>query len=193
MTKLSLSFAKHLCLGTLVFSIPVSQPCQAEDVPIESPVRRPDPRSSDLLPVSPEQIKPGKIYNHFSQRHNRYVWAYAKAGGEFSYALGTGSTELPDNFDLVTSKSQTKELVEAVAGPWAEKSRLAGKQILVRLGADEKWQIVPARSIRSHYDIESSQRWEWHGERKVGILHSNGNTWSYHGSKYAPMNFHPCL
>ncbi len=192
MTKLGLSFAKYLCLGYLVFTVSTTFSCQAEEKPIESAaVRRPDPRSGDLLPVAPEQIKPGKIYNHFSPRHGRYVWAYAKKGGGFSYALGTGSTELPDNFDVVTTRRQTKELVEAEAGPWAEKSRLAAKQILVRLGADNKWQIVPARSIRSHYDIDAARRWEWHGGRRVAVLHAYGNFWHYNGNKYVPRNSYP--
>jgi hypothetical protein len=152
-------------------------------------VRRPDPRTSELVPVEPEQIQPGKIYNHFSQHHGRYVWAFAKAGGRFSYALGIGSTELPNNFDLPTSKRKTTELIEEASGAWFERSRSEGSKVFVRLGADEKWQVLRSRSIRSHFDIDNSRRWEWHGKRRVAVRHTNGYRWRYDGDRYIPANF----
>jgi hypothetical protein len=188
MTRQSLSRTKSLCRAYLVSIILVTQPCLAAEEIVVASVRRPDPRSGELVPVDPEQIKPGKIYNHFSHRDGRYVWAFANEGGRFSYALGTGSTELPSNFDLVTSARQTEEFLEAEAGPWAEKSRLSGSPIWVRLGADEKWQIVHGSSIRSHYDIDSGRRWEWHGKRRVAVLHTNGYFWQYNGRRYVPTN-----
>lgn len=184
---------RHFCIqsigfGYLILFLLVAQNCLAAEGPTLASVRRPDPRSSDLVPVDPGEVKPGKIYNHFSQRHGRYVWAYANDSGGFSYALGTGSSELPDNFDLVTSSSETQELVEEKAGTWAKQSRSEGKQILVRLGADEKWQIVRGRTIRAHFDIDSGRRWEWHGRRRVAVLHTHGDLWGYNGSRYVPVN-----
>jgi len=165
-----------------------AQICAAADGPLDAQVRRPDPRSGSFSPVAPDQIIPGKIYNHFSAVHRRYVWAYAEEGGSFSYALGPGSTEKPDRFDLTTSTSETRELVEAEAGPWAETSRREGSSILVRLGVDEKWSVLPVRSIRSHHDVDSGRRWEWHGKRRVAVLHTSGGSWEYQGGRYVPAN-----
>jgi len=173
-----------LFLGRVLFTMLQRPSCDALANEIESRVRRPDPSSSSLLPVDSDHIKPGNIYNHFSQRQGRYVWAYAMKGGGFSYALGMDSTELPGNFDLVTSRRQTQELVEAEAGPWAKRSQRDGKQIMVRLGVDEKWKVVRGRSIRSHFDIDSGHRWEWHGNRKVAILNTQGQLWGHDGKKY---------
>ncbi len=223
MTKQMIFRTKSLSLGALFLALLVTQPLlatngqvtnrQASNEPLAAPVRRPDPSSGTLVSVDAQQIKPGKIYNFFSQLHGRYVWGYAKKGGGFSYALGMGSTELPSHFDLVTTPSKTKELIEAEAGPWAERSRQLGSQILVRLGEDEKWKIVRGRTIRSHYDIDSGdinsgdinsgnidsgdinsrsinsgRRWEWHGNRKVAVLHSNGYLWQYSDHWYTPAN-----
>ncbi len=151
-------------------------------------VRRADPRSGEPVPVDPAQIKPGKIYSHFSPRHNRYVWAYAVEGGGFSYALGPGSTELPENFDLATSSRETQQLVEEAAGTWFEKSRTEASKIYVRLGTDGRWEVVPTRTIRSHYDLDSGLRWEWHGRRRVSVLNSRGYHWGFNGKSYVPAS-----
>ena len=162
------------------------QPCWAEESQPQPLVRRPDPDTEEYSPVEPDQVIPGKIYSHYSQRHGGYVWAYAKAGGGFSYALGPGSTEDPVNFDVVTSERKTKEIIESEAGPWAKQSRRERSAILVRLGADYRWKVVRARAIRSHYDLDSGRRWEWHGKRKVAVLNMGGNQWTHDGSGYRP-------
>lgn len=169
--------------GTFLAMFPVHSSVALDTTP-EAQVRRPDPISGALLPVAADQVKPGKIYNHFSQRHGRYVWAYALEGGSFSYPLGIGSTELPANFDVASSALQTQELLEAEAGPWARKSRLEGKQIMVRLGANGKWSILQNRSIRAHYDLNTGQRWEWHGKRRVAVLNMYGRIWGLDGENY---------
>ncbi len=149
-------------------------------------IRRADPRSGEPVPVDPAEVKPGKIYSHFSPRHNRYVWAYAVEGGGFSYALGPGSTELPENFDLATSSRETQQLVEEAAGTWFEKSRTEASKIYVRLGTDDRWEVVRTRTIRSHYDLDSGLRWEWHGRRRVSVLNSRGYHWGFNGKSYVP-------
>lgn len=179
--------ARYCLLILILLLSPLSWPQSAEADAQDSPaVRRPNPVSEELLPVAPDEIVVGKIYNHFSQRHGRYVWAYAIEGGGFSYALGPGSTELPANFDVAASQSETQGIIESVAGPWAEKSRLEGKQILVRLGADGRWSVLRGRGIRSHYDLDTGRRWEWHGRRKVAVLHTGGVYWSYIDNRYMP-------
>lgn len=193
MTRHMIFRTESLSLGALFLTLLLAQPSlatneQSTNEQLTTSVRRPDPITGILISVDSEQIKPGKIYNYFSQLHERYVWGYAKEGGGFTYALGRGSTELPSHFDLVTTPGETKEFIEAEAGPWVEKSRRLGRQILVRLGEDEKWKIVRGRTIRSHYDIDSGRRWEWHGNRKVAVLHSNGYQWQYSDNWYTPAN-----
>ena len=179
---------RNLCLGHLAFIILLAQPCFAAEDPSQPAVRRPDPRTGTLYAVEPGEIIPGKIYSHFSQLRGRYVWAFAEEDRSFSYVLGPGSTELPSNFDVTTSPNETKKVLEAEAGTWAKQSALEGKQVMVRLGANEKWQVVRARSIRSHYDLDSSRRWEWHGQRRVAVGHTNGYSWRYDGNGYVPAN-----
>ena len=153
----------------------------------EPQVRRPAPDSDQFYPVKPEEILPGKIYSHFSQRYHRYVWAYALPDGGFSYPLGPGSTEDPDNFDVTTSKKETRKILESYAGPWAKQSRSEGRKIHVRLGDDNRWTVVRGSSIRTHFDLDSRLRWEWHGKHKAAVLHLYGRRWEYHEDGYRPL------
>ena len=151
-----------------------------------STIRRYDPMTQSLKSISPDKIIPGKIYNHYSPRHGDYVWAYALPQGKWSYPLGPGTTELPDHFDLVTPPEITRALLEQRAGEWLTRSRREGSPILARLAADGHWELLQIRSVRSHFDLDSGYRWEWHGDQRIGVLHSCGRRWQFTEGKYHP-------
>ena len=150
-------------------------------------IRRYDPKSDELIEVKPDQVVAGKIYNHFSQTYGRYVWAFAKEEGGFSYPLGPGTTELPGNFDLAASKREVDELLRREAAEWFGESRRERRQIMVRLGANGQWEVLKFRCIRSHFDPETGRRWEWHGTNKVVVRHTFGYLWRYDGTWYEPL------
>ena len=150
-------------------------------------VRRYDPLSQSLQTIADKEIIPGKIYNHFSTAHNRYVWAYALPGGKWSYPLGPGTTDLPEHFDLVTPPEITQALLEQRAGEWLAHSRQEGSPILARLAADDHWELLGIRSVRSHFNLDSGYRWEWHGDHRIGVLHTYGRRWRYIDGVYQPV------
>ncbi|QDT00595.1 hypothetical protein [Adhaeretor mobilis] len=184
MTRLTLSRVVCLFLGQLVFHCLSAEVSLAAESSATASVRRYNPINRAFVAVESEEIKPGKIYNHFSQSRGRYVWAFAKRGGGFSYPLGTGSTELPSRFDLVTTTQETNELLGRNAGSWLEESRREGVKIYVRLDENGDWQIVRGRTIRSHFDLDSGRRWEWHGSRRVAVMHIGGYQWTTNGDRY---------
>ena len=165
-------------------------PATAEDAPATKastrPVLRYDPLSQSLKPLEKNKIIPGKIYSHFSAANNRYVWAYALRDGKWSYPLGPGTTELPDHFDLVTPPALTRALLEQRAGEWLARSRQEGSPILARLAVDDHWELLEFRSVRSHFDLDSGYRWEWHGDQRIGVLHPHGRRWKYDEGRYQP-------
>ena len=152
----------------------------------EPAVRKYDPSNQSFQPVDSDAIIPGKIYNHYSAKHGRYVWAFALEGGGFSYPLGPGSTESPRNFDLVTSVAETQRLIDERVGEWGKYSKNEGRKLLVRLGTNDQWQLLRSNSVRSHFDLDSGRRWQWSGQRKVPIGHLGGYTWVHDGSWYRP-------
>lgn len=155
----------------------------------ESQVRRIDPRTREFHPVSPDQIVPGKIYSHYSPRHGRFVWAVAQADGTFGYALGPGTTESPRNFDLAATAAQAQQALLELAGEdWLKALQRQGGSSMVRLGADNRWSLLKVKTIRSHFDLDTGRRYEWHGARRVSILHGNGNAWAFVDDWYVPAN-----
>lgn len=175
--------------GFLMSGLLLTIPTGADEPTNTNPnaVRRYDPLSQSLQPIADENITPGKIYNHFSTAHNRYVWAYALPGGKWSYPLGPGTTELPEHFDLVTPPEITRALLEQRAGEWLARSRHEGSPILARLAADDHWELLEIRSVRSHFNLNSGYRWEWHGDHRIGVLHTYGRRWRYLDGVYQPV------
>ncbi|MGI9455872.1 MAG: hypothetical protein ACR2NU_04880 [Aeoliella sp.] len=153
-------------------------------------VRMLDPRTRELVSIDSSEVEPGKIYNHYSHQRGDYVWAYALGQGRFSYALGPGSVESPSNFALRTSSRETQQLLEAEVYAGTEQSKWDERTIKVRLDDDDKW-VARRPSFtdnRSHFDLDSGRRWEWHGSRRVGVVHTNGYLWRYEDGKYWPLN-----
>ena len=183
-------FTTSACLICLLCGLPMLAHATAKEAPSTAPADRPvlryDPLSQTLKPIESNKVIPGKIYNHFSPAHNRYVWAYALHDGKWSYPLGPGTTELPDHFDLVTPPALTRALLEQRAGEWLARSRQEGSPILARLASDNHWELLEFRSVRSHFDLDSGYRWEWHGEKRIGVLHPHGRRWKYVEGRYRP-------
>ena len=175
----------------LLTGLLVIVPVAAEESTTEQPstIRRYDPMTQSLKSISPDKLILGKIYNHYSPRHGDYVWAYALPQGKWSYPLGPGTTELPEHFDLVTPPEITRALLEQRAGEWLTRSRREGSPILARLAADGHWELLQIRSVRSHFDLDSGYRWEWHGGHQIGVLHTCGRRWRFVDGKYHPLNY----
>ncbi|MEQ8210794.1 MAG: hypothetical protein RH917_13285 [Lacipirellulaceae bacterium] len=188
MTRVALSRGAWLSLWAIVAVSLSAKIGLSADEQTTGSVRKYDPKNETFVPVKSQDIKPGKIYSHYSPSRGRYVWAYAKQGGGFSYPLGPGSTELPDNFDLIATKSEIKALLGQAAGSWLSASRQEGVDIYVRLDTDDRWRVFRGRSLRSHYDLDTKRRWEWHGTRQVAVRHIHGYLWDYEGQQYQAVN-----
>ncbi len=153
-------------------------------------IRKFNPRNRTFVAIDPAEVVPGQIYNHYSPSRGRYVWAYATQGGGFSYPLGPGSTELPANFASTASPEETERLVQERAAGGDSRRQWDEGGAKVRLNEEDKWDILPtATSIcRSHFDLDTQRRWEWHGNRRVAVRHMNGYQWRYADGRYLPIN-----
>jgi hypothetical protein len=152
---------------------------------VQDAIRKFDPRTREFVPVGPENVVAGKIYNYYSRRRQGYVWAYALKDGNFSYALGPGTTEVPENFALTTSTQETERLYEQRTYG-GDRSAWEDGGYKVRLGEDDQWSVLESATAvcRSHYDLDSRRRWEWHGNRRVAVGFLHGYTWRYEDGRY---------
>jgi hypothetical protein len=147
-----------------------------------------DPFQNKLVPVPVADLKPGYLYNHFNATLGRRVWSLAVRGGGFLYAMGPGSTQPGNRLDLRGTLQQRTQLLEAEAPSLADTIRRQGGGAFIRLNATEQWELVPFTTIASVYDLEDGRRWEWHGDRRVAVLHTYGADWQIVEGKFVPAS-----
>jgi len=141
---------------------------------------------SEMVIVPPEEIKTGLVYNYFNQQLGRRVWGLAHEDGSFEYALGEGSVVPTDLFDLRITPEMRSRLLELGAPGLEQALATTGGEPAVRLGANGQWSLLPVPSSARVFDLETGHRWEWHGKRRVAILHTYGDQWQLVDGSYRP-------
>jgi hypothetical protein len=135
------------------------------------------PLSGTLEPVSPQELKVGYIYSHFSQRLNRRVWSYALANGEFWSALGEGTTQEAWRLDIRVTPEQGWELLAQTAPRLARQLQQEGTgHVYLRLTGEGRWVIAEGAGFPTVYNAETGYRWEKHSGRYIPI---SSGAWRY--------------
>jgi hypothetical protein len=154
------------------------------EAPLDRSIKRLDPVQRVLVSVQ-EPIS-GKIYNHYSDRLSRRVWAFARSDGSFSHAMGEGTTQNTKNFDFPYSTEQQQAIIAEVAPRWAKSMQHVGSEAYVRLNSEQTWRLVQHLTVPSLFDLETMRRWEWHGQRRVAVGHTGGYRWRVVAGRYLP-------
>jgi hypothetical protein len=149
-------------------------------------VYRYDPFRQLLVPAPRNEWKPGHVYQRSSERLGRHVWSIASADGRMEYALGPGSVHPARNFDLRVSEAERQRELEARQPELARRLAILGARPTARLAADGTWSLDHTPGASRVFDLETGQRWEWHGDRRTGVVHSGGNAWAVAGDRYRP-------
>lgn len=149
-------------------------------------VYRYDPFRRLLVPTPKSEWKPGHVYHRFSERLGRHVWSIATADGRMEYALGPGSVHPARNFDLRVSEAERQRELEAREPELARRLAILGARPTERLAADGTWTLDQTPGATRVFDLETGRRWEWHGDRRTGVVHSGGNAWVVVDDRYRP-------
>lgn len=152
-----------------------------------------DPLQNQMVPVPPAEIKPGFLYNHFNARLNRRVWSLATEGGRFQYAMAPGSVMYARALDLRATPAQLRETLNARAPDLAKMLDVRGALACVRLLEDGTWTLVRQPTIANVFDLETGRRWEWHGERRVAVVHTGGYEWALVNGGPVPVTVYPVM
>jgi hypothetical protein len=139
-----------------------------------------------IVPVSPEEIRPGLAYSYYNQRLARRVWGFARDDGSFQYAFGEGTTLPTDRFDLQVSSATAAEILERRAPGLERDLEITGRIPAVRLSSTGQWRLLQQTSSARVFDLETGHRWEWHGARRVAVLHTFGDQWEIVDGQYRP-------
>ncbi len=160
---------------------------QAEEVLDRNTVYRGHPPAGQLMAVPQGEIKLGFVYKYFNPRLSRHVWGIAIEGGRFRYAFGPGSMQPADRFDLRISESQRRKIIEENAPALSRGIEGLGRDVFLQLDANDQWQLYLSTSIPKAFDLMTNRRWEWHGNRRVGVLHTQGPLWTWKDDRYLPL------
>lgn len=147
-----------------------------------------DPLSKKYTAVARKDLKPQHVYQRYSPGVGKWVWSKAAADGTLRYAFGPGSSQPAALFDMpATSEERTKAL-EKQSPELAKRLAINGAKPSLRLGDDGQWSLMPDSTKGRVYDLESGQRFEWHGDNVVPVTHGAGsNLWTRAGGQYRPV------
>jgi hypothetical protein len=152
----------------------------------EAAFYRYDPFLQEMIPVPRLEIKPGYLYTRRSEQLGRRVWSIARADGGFDYAMAPGSVQPAWRLDLRASAERQRAELEARAPEMAQIMDIRGERAHVKLDDAGVWQLATLPTIPSVYDLQTLRRWEWHGQRRVAVVHTDGYEWSVVRGKYSP-------
>lgn len=147
---------------------------------------QPKLEGTELVLVSPKEIKKGLAYNYYNERLGQREWGFANGDGSFQYAFGEGTVLPTDRFDLRLSEAAQNQLLERGAPGLQQALAQTGARPALRLNAAGRWELLSYRSIARVFDLETGHRWEWHGKRRVAVLHTYGDQWRIVDGRYVP-------
>lgn len=137
--------------------------------------------------VEKSQVRPGFAYNYFHEGLQKRVWGFATASGGFEYAFGVGTLLPTSRFDFQISEDSQSQILSERAPGLKEYLSTVGRSPAVRLTATGDWQLLPFPVSERVFDMATGRRWEWHGKRRLAVLHTNGYLWTDEDGKFIPL------
>jgi hypothetical protein len=147
-----------------------------------------DPLSKKYTAVARKDLKSQHVYQRYSSGAGKWVWSKVAADGTLRYAFGPGSSQPAALFDMPVSSEERTKAFEKQAPELAKRLEINGSKPSLRLGDDGQWSLMPDSTKGRVYDLESGQRFEWHGNHVVPVTHGTGsNLWTRAGGQYLPV------
>jgi hypothetical protein len=147
----------------------------------------PDLENVKLVRVTADEIKPGLVYNYYNQQLKQRAWGFAKQGGGFEYAFGEGTIMPTTLFDLqLTPEMEARVLNERAPGLLKQLNNV-GRSAAVQLDGKGVWELLRFPSSARVFDLATGERWEWHGDRRLAVVHTGGNLWHIVDGEYYPV------
>jgi len=152
------------------------------------------PDLATLVPVTEQEAKTGCVYSHFSERLNRRVWAIRQTNGQFSHALGEGTTQPGPSFDIRGTTEEKREKLVQIDSDLLKKLERQGGFVYFTLSQDNRWQLDPTSDHATVYDAETQYRWEWANGRYIPISSAPfAYRWRVINGRYVPVEASPLL
>jgi len=122
-----------------------------------------DPITQTLVPVAESEARVGCVYNHYSERLHRRVWAIREKDGGFSNALGETTTQSGWALDVRASVETRAAVLEQADKELFQRVGVGGL-VYFELRKDGRWVLDRNSTHPTVYDAETMFRWEWVGD-----------------------------
>jgi hypothetical protein len=164
------------------------KPAQAAPGSDTSLIYKFDPLSKKYSAVARKDVKPQHVYQRYSSGMGKWVWSKAAADGTLRFAFGPGSSQPAALFDMPATSEERTKAFEKQAPELSKRLSINGAKPSLRLGDDGQWSLMPDSTKGRVYDLETGQRFEWHGSNVVPVTHGTGsNLWTRAGGQYLPV------
>jgi hypothetical protein len=146
-----------------------------------------DPISGKMVPVPEGEAKAGCVYSHFSQRLNRRVWAIRQPDGQFSHALGEGTTQSAPSLDMRGTVEERRARLAQVDNDLLQQLARAGGVAYLSLNQAGQWVLDRTATHATVYDIETGYRWECVNQKYIPVSGAYGYRWAVVNGDYVSV------
>ena len=151
-------------------------------------VYRLDLFTETLKPQLKKDLKVGAVYFRFSTLSGHHVWSRLSEENMFEFAMGPGSVQPAWRFDIREGKEDQLRLLEERSPELYKRLMVQGARPMIKLLDNGRWDLDLASNEGRVFDIETGNRWEWHGGRRVRVVHTAGKSWIYANQIYHPTH-----
>lgn len=177
----------HCALAVLALTLILPPASRGEEELDRESVYRVNPPGQQLVVVAQKEVKPGYVYKYFNKQLGHHVWGLAAKDGSFRFAMGPGSMQPTERFDLRLSTAQQEQIVDEQVPGLFQGLEKTGRKVFLELGVNDQWKLHQTTSIPKVFDLLTSRRWEWHGGRQVAVMHTSGYLWQWLQGRYYPL------
>jgi hypothetical protein len=152
----------------------------------QNTVYRLDLFTESLKPTLKKELKKGAVYFRYSSIFGHHVWSRFSEEKGFEFAMGPGSVQPAWKFDIREGRNDQLRLLENRSPELYKRLTVQGARPMIKLLENGHWELDVASNEGRVFDLESGERWEWHGGRQIRVVHAGGIHWKYRGQNYQP-------
>ena len=152
----------------------------------QNTVYRLDLFTESLKPTLKKELKKGAVYFRYSSIFGHHVWSRFSEEKRFEFAMGPGSVQPAWKFDIRERRDDQLRLLENRSPELYKRLTAQGARPMIKLLENGHWELDVASNEGRVFDLESGERWEWHGGRQIRVVHAGGIHWKYRDQNYQP-------
>ncbi len=173
-----------VCLVPLVSTATLADQQNNDNLDLNT-VYRLDLFTESLKPTLKKDLKKGAVYFRYSPTSGHHVWSRFSEK-KFEFAMGPGSVQPAWKFDIHEGRDDQLRLLENRSPELYKRLMVQGSRPMIKLLENGHWELDTASNEGRVFDLESGERWEWHGGRQIRVVHTGGSHWKYYDRNYQP-------